>query len=184
VTASFLLTSRVIRGQTSVADVSSFWSYWFQLQQPLNNLGYSYRNIHNSFIDSERVLKLLMKKPSITDKIGAKALVVTDGEIKFEHVDFSYDIRRKTLTDLTFCAAPGKTVALVGESGSGKSTVQRLLLRFFDVNPPGIIYIDGQGIGDVTIWSLRNSIGIVPQVYISSENLMLGNRFIQRHNHV
>jgi len=160
----FLLAGNVIQDEASPADISMLLAYWTQLQQPLNNLGSSYKNIHNSFIDAERLLKLLMQKPSVTDNKGAKELVVKAGKIKFENVNFSYDVERTTLMGLTFCAAPGTTVALVGESGSGKSTVLRLLFRLFDIISPGFGSIDDQDIHNVTMQSLRKCIGIVPQV--------------------
>jgi len=163
----FLSGYDVVNGRASAADVPTLISYWFQLQQPLNNLGYSYKSLHDSFIDAERVSKILLEEPSIKDRADPVDLVVDKGEIKFDHVDFSYSFQSKelTLADLTFTALPGQTVALVGQSGGGKSTVQRLIFRFYD-RKSGTISIDGQDIRDVTIRSLRNCVGIVPQVKI------------------
>ena len=106
------------------------------------------------------MLKLLLEKPIIKDKADAKELVVTKGEIKFDHVNFSYDVHStsRTLKDLTFRVLPGQTVALVGESGGGKSTVLRLLDRLYDIKS-GLISIDGQDINEVTVKSLRSIIG-------------------------
>lgn len=88
---------------------------------------------------------------------------MNEGEITFEHVNFSYDVRREALKNFSFEGQAGRTVALVGESGGGKSTVLRLLFRFYDVGS-GSIKIDGQDLRDVTLASLRKNIGIVPQV--------------------
>ena len=163
----FLFAYNVVHDRASAADVGKLISYWLQLQQPLNNLGYSYKGIHDAFIDAERVLKILLEEPSIKDRVDAVDLAVDKGEIKFDHVDFSYNSQSNqlTLADLTFTALPGQTVALVGQSGGGKSTVQRLTFRFYDIES-GTISVDGQDIRDVRIRSLRSCIGIVPQVKI------------------
>jgi len=170
----------VVHGKASSAGFPTLILYWLQLQQPMNYLGYSYKNIHNSIIDAEKVLKLLMEKSSIKDKEKAVELILDKGEIKFDHVDFTYDVRRETLTltDITFCVPPGKMVALVGRSGGGKSTVQRLLYRFYD-SKSGTISIDDQNIRDVKLQSLRSSIGIVPQVKDSLIYLTSGNITVQ-----
>ena len=93
---------------------------------------------------------------------GAKALVVSRGEVRFERVSFAYDPARPILQDVSFKIPPGKTVAVVGPSGAGKSTLARLLYRFYDINS-GAITIDGQELRSVTQASLRGAIGIVPQ---------------------
>jgi ABC-type transport system involved in Fe-S cluster assembly fused permease/ATPase subunit len=87
---------------------------------------------------------------------------VTQGAVRFEHVNFSYDPTRPILHDVSFEIPPGKTVAVVGPSGAGKSTLARLLYRFYDINS-GAITIDGQELRSVTQTSLRRAIGIVPQ---------------------
>jgi ATP-binding cassette subfamily B protein len=108
------------------------------------------------------MFSLLKVEREIDDKPDAAALSVTDGEIRFEHVDFDYTGRREILKDVSFTVPPGKTVAIVGPSGAGKSTISRLLYRFYDASG-GRISIDGQDIRNVTQDSLRAAIGIVPQ---------------------
>src|SRR6185437_12591938 len=93
---------------------------------------------------------------------AAAPLVVTRGEVRFEHVSFHYDPERQILHDVDFRIAPGQTVAVVGTTGAGKSTLSRLLYRFYDISA-GRILIDGQDIRAVTQDSLRASVGIVPQ---------------------
>jgi ABC-type transport system involved in Fe-S cluster assembly fused permease/ATPase subunit len=87
---------------------------------------------------------------------------VSQGAVKFEHVNFAYEASRPILHDVSFEIPPGKTVAVVGPSGAGKSTLARLLYRFYDISS-GAISIDGQDIRKVTQTSLRQAIGIVPQ---------------------
>jgi len=109
----------------------------------------------------------------VIDAPHAKPLGPCTGKIKFDNVHFSYDQRKPALKGLTFTASPGTTTAFVGESGGGKTTVLRLLFRFYNANE-GSISIDGQDVRDVTIDSLREKIGVVPQdTVLFNETIML-----------
>ena len=101
---------------------------------------------------------------TMTDKPGARELAVTQGEIRFEHVSFTYgrDDGKKVLDDLSLTIKPGERVGLIGRSGAGKSTLVNLLLRFHDLEQ-GSIRIDGHDIREVTQESLRMAIGMVTQ---------------------
>ncbi len=105
---------------------------------------------------------MLSKPISILDRPDAKPLVVTKGEIRFEHARFHYGRTTKVIEDFTLTIRPGEKVGLVGRSGAGKSTLVNLLLRFYDLEG-GRILIDGQNIADVTQESLRGAIGMVTQ---------------------
>ncbi|HGO5814728.1 TPA: ABC transporter ATP-binding protein [Mannheimia haemolytica] len=120
----------------------------------------------------------LSKPHNVVDKTDAKPLNVTQGEIKFENVDFAYDPKKPLLKDFDLTIKPGEKVGLVGRSGAGKSTLTNLLLRFYDIQD-GSITIDGQNIRDITQESLRSQIGLVTQdtslLHRSvRENLMYG----------
>lgn len=104
----------------------------------------------------------LARARTIEDRPGAVPLRVAHGEIRFEHVDFSYGSERPVFDDFTLTIRPGEKVGLVGRSGAGKSTLVNLLLRFYDVES-GRILIDGQDIAGVTQDSLRAQIGMVTQ---------------------
>ena len=82
--------------------------------------------------------------------------------MEFRDVSFSYNPDEPILKHLTFDAQPGQAIALVGPSGAGKSTIANLLPRFYDVTD-GAILIDDHDIRDVTVASLREQVGIVPQ---------------------
>lgn len=102
------------------------------------------------------------KQHNVVDKENAQPLNVTKGEIKFENVDFAYDVKKPLLKDFNLTIKPGEKVGLVGRSGAGKSTLTNLLLRFYDIQG-GSITIDGQNIRDITQESLRSQIGLVTQ---------------------
>ncbi|KAI0743423.1 hypothetical protein C8Q80DRAFT_1107266 [Daedaleopsis nitida] len=159
---SMIVALRVVRGQSKPHEFVFFITYLAQLYGPLNMLGYLYRTINQSLVDTERLLKLLSEPKDINDKPNAPDLLVESGEIEFDNVSFSYDGRTTALDGVSFKVPKGSSVALVGESGSGKSTILRLLYRFYDLKE-GRILIDGQDIRDVTQTSLRKTIGVVPQ---------------------
>jgi ATP-binding cassette subfamily B multidrug efflux pump len=98
----------------------------------------------------------------VTDKTDAKPLAVSQGEIRFDAVDFAYGGQRKVLDHFSLHIRPGEKVGLVGRSGAGKSTIVNLLLRFYDVEA-GRIFIDGQDIAKITQNNLREHIGMVTQ---------------------
>jgi ATP-binding cassette subfamily B protein len=98
----------------------------------------------------------------VEDRPGAKPLVVSAGNLRFENVVFAYEPERPILKGISFEVPAGRTIAVVGPSGAGKSTISRLLFRFYDVRG-GRILIDNQDIRDVTQVSLREAIGMVPQ---------------------
>ena len=104
----------------------------------------------------------LSKPHTILDKPNALLLKVSQGEIKFEHVDFSYEAGKPLLNGFNLTIRPGEKVGLIGRSGAGKSTIVNLLLRFYEPQS-GTISIDGQNVDSVTQESLRAQIGLVTQ---------------------
>lgn len=117
----------------------------------------------------ERFYEILDTPIEIQDQPDAGTLKVTDGAITFDHVYFEYpDDHNKVLRDLNLKIQPGENLAIVGASGGGKTTVCNLIPRFYDLTD-GRILIDGQDIKQVTLKSLRESIGMVQQdVYLFS----------------
>jgi ATP-binding cassette subfamily B (MDR/TAP) protein 6 len=161
---SMIVAQRVVNGQLKPSHFVFFVTYLAQLYDPLNMLGSIYRSINRSLVDAEKLLELLNEPTDVNDKPGAPDLVISDGEIEFDNVSFTYDGRLPALRGVSFRVPKGASVALVGESGSGKSTILRLLYRFYDLKEgEGSILIDGQDIRDVTQASLRKAIGVVPQ---------------------
>ena len=104
----------------------------------------------------------LSRSRSVVDRPDAKPLEVSRGEVRFDHVRFSYNGTKTVVDELSLDIRPGEKIGLVGRSGAGKSTVVNLLLRLYDLNG-GRILIDGQDIAGVTQESLRRAVGMVTQ---------------------
>ena len=107
-------------------------------------------------------INTLARSHAVVDRPEAQPLVVTRGEIRFEHVSFAYGGKEPVIDDLSLVIHPGEKIGLVGRSGAGKSTIVNLLLRFYDTES-GRILIDGQDIAHATQESLRAQIGMVTQ---------------------
>jgi len=155
-------TQGVIDGTMTLGDLVLVNAFMIQLYVPLNFLGVLYREIKQSLADMERLFALLDQHREVADQPDAQPLQAHGGEVRFSHVDFSYEKNRQILFDVDFTIPAGSTTAVVGHSGSGKSTLSRLLFRFYDVDAGGIT-IDGRDLRQVTQSTLRSAIGIVPQ---------------------
>ncbi len=152
----------VVAGTLTVGDVVLVNTFLLQLYQPLNVLGFVYRQLKQAIADLEHLTGLLALRPEVADRPGASDLVLAGGSLRFARVGFGYDPRRPVLEDLSFTIPAGHTLAVVGSSGAGKSTLVRLLFRFYDVDA-GAITLDDQDLRDVTQTSLRAALGLVPQ---------------------
>ena len=159
----YMAANGVAAGTLSVGDLVMVNQLVFQLSMPLNFLGSVYRELRQSLLDMETLFSLQKVNIAVKEPHNAPALRLTKGgEIRFEHVTFGYHPERPILRNLSLTIPAGQKVAIVGPSGCGKSTILRLLFRFYDAQE-GRILIDDQDIREVSLQSLRESIGVVPQ---------------------
>ncbi|MBV8912357.1 MAG: glucan ABC transporter ATP-binding protein/ permease [Acetobacteraceae bacterium] len=151
-----------MQGQASVGEIVSFMGFATLLIGRLESAVQFTSNVFFRLPMLEDFFNVLDAKSSVPEKPGAKELVAKNGEVVFDHVSFAYPGGPNILADISFTAAPGTSVALVGQTGAGKSTAMNLLQRLWDPIS-GSISIDGQDLRDVTLESLRRSIGVVFQ---------------------
>jgi len=165
-------------GNLTSGELASFMFFQTLLQLPVRSLGWVVMLFARAQSSGERIYDILDAESAVKEKAGAAALDRAKGHIRFEHVSFAYDQISPVLRDVEIDAPPGSMIALLGPTGSGKTTVVNLLPRFYDPTG-GRITIDGTDIRDVTLASLRSSIGIVQQdVFLFSatmrENIAYG----------
>ncbi len=148
------------------------------LIDPISLTTSNYNEFKQGEASVDRIFELLAIKPEITDHPNAKELSNITGKVAYQGVSFSYDSDKPVLKEINLLVEPGQTIALVGSSGAGKSTLVNLLPRFYNCSQ-GSITIDDLDINQVTLQSLRQNIGIVPQENILfsgtvAENISFG----------
>ena len=170
-----------IDGGVTVGTLLAITALLARLYGPLTALSNVRIDVMTSLVSFERVFEVLDLEPMVKNRDGAKVLVTKEPRIEFDKVDFSYPRAEEislaslesaakaetvqsgqVLRNLSFVAEPGTMTALVGPSGAGKTTISALLPRLYDVTN-GAIKIDGNDIRDLTVESLRDSIGVVMQ---------------------
>ncbi|MCX7781677.1 MAG: ABC transporter ATP-binding protein/permease, partial [Negativicutes bacterium] len=152
----------VINGNLTAGALIAFLIYVVNISNPMKRLSRVYGNIQRALAAAQRVFEVLDTEPEIQDMPGAVPLPPVRGQVRFDRVSFEYKPGEVALSDISFTAEPGQMIALVGPSGSGKTTIANLIPRFYDP-VAGRIYVDGVDIKTVTLDSLREQIGIVPQ---------------------
>jgi len=150
----------VIDGQATVGDIVLFNSYILVMQVPFRLLGFFLILGQRAKASALRIYEILDETADIVDRDGAQDLVDVLGDVRFDRVSFGYGDGPGVLHELDLHLHPGETVALVGRTGCGKSTVARMLPRFYDVRT-GSVTIDGVDVRDVTLTSLRSTVGLV-----------------------
>lgn len=152
----------VVNDEMTAGALVAFLTYAVNLANPVKRLSRVYGNLQRAMAAVDRVFAVIDLEEPISDKEGAKPLPKISGAVKLDHVSFEYKKGVPALSDVSLDAKPGQMIAFVGPSGAGKSTIANLIPRFYEITD-GSISIDGTDIRDVTISSLREQIGIVPQ---------------------
>lgn len=155
---------QVIAGEISVGTLTAFLAFMAILQMPVRQLGLLVNSFARASTCGTRLFELLDLEVVVKDEPDAEDLIVSEGVLRFDNVDFHYPglENSSVLKGVTFEAKRGETIGIVGPPGSGKSTLAHLIPRFYDVTG-GSISIDGQDIRSVTLDSLRRAVGIVQQ---------------------
>ena len=154
---------QVIGGSLTLGELVAFNTYLALLLFPIFGLGMVSALISQAGAGAVRIFEILDAHIEVDDKPGAQPLPPVTGRVAFEDVSFRYvGATENTLSNVSFTAEPGQTVAVLGATGAGKSSIINLIPRFYDVTS-GRVTIDGYDVRDVTVESLRSQIGIVLQ---------------------
>lgn len=154
---------RIDSGELQVGSMTAFITYTMMIIMSFLMIGMLSVMLPRAGVAADRIKEVIDTESTICDKPGCKKLEAVKGVVRYEHVSFAYPgADEDVLTDLDFEARPGETTAIIGSTGCGKSSLVQLMPRFYDVTG-GKITIDGTDIRDVSIESLRENIGYVPQ---------------------
>ena len=165
ITVTFILWIggyEVVQGDLTAGALVAFLTYAVNLANPVKRISRIYGTVQRAMAAIDRVFGVLDMEETIRDRKNAVPLPEIEGRVAVKDVSFSYKEGAPALSHVSLAASPGQLVAFVGPSGAGKSTIANLIPRFYEVNE-GAIEIDGHDVRDVTLDSLREQIGIVPQ---------------------
>ena len=165
ITVTFILWIggyEVVQGDLTAGALVAFLTYAVNLANPVKRISRIYGTVQRAMAAADRVFDVIDMEEMIHDKEDAVPLPKIEGRVAVKDVSFSYKEGAPALSHVSLEASLGQLVAFVGPSGAGKSTIANLIPRFYEVNE-GVIEIDGHDVRDVTLNSLREQIGIVPQ---------------------
>ncbi|WP_343209274.1 ABC transporter ATP-binding protein [Anaerolentibacter hominis] len=151
-----------IMGSITVGNISSFLIYSNLFSKPFNEITSVITQIQTAFASCGRIFALLDEEEEIKDAPDARELSTCEGNIRFDHVAFSYVEDKPLIADLNLDVKAGSRIAIVGRTGAGKTTLVNLLMRFYEVKK-GAIYVDGIPIDQIKRDSLRRNFGMVLQ---------------------
>lgn len=152
----------VVEGRITAGALVAFLTYAVNLANPVKRISRAFGTMQQALAAADRVFAVMDLPEMIADKLDAKPLPKVTGRVKVDNVSFSYNEEAPAVKNISFDVKPGQMIAFVGPSGAGKSTIANLLPRFYDVTE-GSITVEGMDVRDVTLSSLREQIGIVPQ---------------------
>ncbi len=152
----------VLSGGLTVGGLSCFLSYANQYAKPFNEITGVITELQNAFACAARLFELIEEPSRLPDAPDAKVLEHADGNLRLEHVYFSYTPEKKLIEDFNLTVRAGQRIAIVGPTGCGKTTLINLLMRFYDVTE-GQILMEGIPTTKITRHSLRKNFGMVLQ---------------------
>ncbi len=169
-------TSLIIRGLMDIGTLAAYLQYSKQIARPINMISQQVTGVLNALAGAERIFDLMDTEPELDEgkytleKVGKEQWawvrgterIPLRGDVRFDHVTFSYDGKVDVLKDLSLYAKPGQKIAFVGSTGAGKTTITNLINRFYDVQTGAITY-DGINVKDIKKDDLRRSLGMVLQ---------------------
>ena len=169
-------TALIIRGLMDIGTLAAYLQYSKQIARPINMISQQVTSVLNAMAGAERIFDLMDTAPEVDEgrytleKVGkdqwawvrGEERVPLRGDVRFDHVTFSYDGKVDVLKDLSLYAKPGQKIAFVGSTGAGKTTITNLINRFYDVQTGSITY-DGINVKDIKKDDLRRSLGMVLQ---------------------
>ncbi len=169
-------TSLIIRGLMDIGTLAAYLQYSKQIARPINMISQQVTGVLNALAGAERIFDLMDTEPEVDEgkytleKVGKEQWawvrgterIPLKGDVRFDHVTFSYDGKVDVLKDLSLYAKPGQKIAFVGSTGAGKTTITNLINRFYDVQTGAITY-DGINVKDIKKDDLRRSLGMVLQ---------------------
>lgn len=174
---------QVFNGEVSTGNIAEFIIYVNMLTWPVTALGWITSIIQRAAASQRRINEFLDTKTDIVSEKNIEKEI--EGHLVFDKVSFTYpDSGIQALKNISFEVKPGESIAIVGTTGSGKSTIANMVCRLYDIDQ-GALTIDGLGVKDYNISSLRSQIGYVPQdVFLFSDtienNIAFGNRAMSK----
>jgi ATP-binding cassette subfamily B protein len=170
--------SQAQTGLMTVGSIQAFVSYLMFMIWPIQDVARVFAELQHAIASAERIFSLVDAKPEVADRPGAIDPGSIHGDIRFDHVHFSYEADDAVLEDFNLLVKRGETIALVGPTGGGKSTIVNLLCRFYEPRQ-GAIYIIGEDYTRFTLHAIQSRIGMVlqtPHLFSGSirENIRYG----------
>ena len=161
---TWVAAGKIDMGELQVGTMTAFIAYSMEIVFSFLMIASMAIFLPRAGIAADRIYEVINTESSIKDMDGAEDITgKTDGTVRFEHVSFMYpDAEENVLTDIDFEARPGETTAIIGSTGCGKTTLISLIPRFFD-ETEGRVTVGGRDVRDISLRSLRDSIGYVPQ---------------------
>jgi ABC-type multidrug transport system fused ATPase/permease subunit len=156
------------QGEVTIGVLAAFLLYLRLFFEPMQEISQFYNTFQSASAALEKLSGVLEEVPGVPEPVSPTLLPRPQGQVRFDHVEFSYNENARVLPDLDLQVPAGQTVALVGTTGAGKTTIAKLLSRFYDPSA-GRVLLDGVDLRDLDEPTLRRAV-----VMVTQENYMFG----------